>query len=190
MLEVYGVDTTIEGIQYHGKTDLSILRAALEREGIRGQDFEAPLSQALHVVCREVELNRQDISPDVCPGIVPLLESLRGANKLLGVASGNLEAVGWHKIEAAGLRGFFSFGCFSDKCEERAGIFRSALQRVKGQLGPRSRSLFVGDTPSDIRAAREAGVPILAVSTGTFGFEELSACSPDWCVPHCGFFRE
>src|SRR6266567_4604953 len=105
-------------------------------------------------------------------------------------ASGILEAVGWHKIEAAGLRGFFSFGCFSDKCEERAGIFRSALQRVKGQLGPRSRSLFVGDTPSDIRAAREAGVPILAVSTGTFGFEELSACSPDWCVPHCGFFRE
>ncbi len=186
MLEAYGVDTTIEGIQYQGKTDLSILRAALEREGIRGKDFEARLSRALEVVCREVELNRQGIAPDVCPGIVQLLESLRGASKLLGVASGNLETVGWHKIEAAGLRGFFSFGSFSDHCEERSGIFRSALDKVKEQLGPGARSLFVGDTPSDVAAARKAGAPILAVSTGIFAFDELNACSPDVCVSNCG----
>ncbi len=29
MREAYGVDTTISGIAYHGKTDLGILRAAL-----------------------------------------------------------------------------------------------------------------------------------------------------------------
>jgi phosphoglycolate phosphatase len=188
MLEAYGVDTTIEGIQYHGKTDLSILRAALEREGIREKDFEARLPRALEVVCREVELNRERIAPDVCPGIVQLLESLRSASKILGVASGNLETVGWHKIEAAGLRGFFSFGCFSDACEERSGIFRRALDRVKEQIGPGARSLFVGDTPSDVAAARETGAPIVAVSTGIFGFDELSACSPDLCVSHCGEF--
>ena len=34
MLEVYGVDTTIEGIAYHGKTDIGILGAALERAGL------------------------------------------------------------------------------------------------------------------------------------------------------------
>ncbi len=94
MLEAYGVDTTIEGIPYHGKTDLSILRAALEREGIRGKDFEARLPRALEVVCREVELNFKDIAPQVCPGIVQLLKSLHGASKLLGVASGNVETSG------------------------------------------------------------------------------------------------
>jgi phosphoglycolate phosphatase len=188
MVDVYGVDTTIEGIQYHGKTDLSILRAALEREGVQGRDFEAALPRALEVVCREVELNRNDIVPDVCPGILQLLDSLHAANKLLGVASGNLEAVGWHKIETAGLRGLFSFGYFSDQCEERSGIFRSAVGRVKEQLGSGARSLFIGDTPADIQAARDAGALIIAVSTGIFGFDELSACSPDLCVTHCGEF--
>jgi phosphoglycolate phosphatase len=188
MLEAYGVDTTIEGIPYHGKTDLSILRAALEREGIQGKDFEARLPRALEVVCREVELNSKAIAPEVCPGIVQLLKSLHRANKLIGAASGNLETVGWHKIETAGLREFFSFGSFSDRCEERAGIFQNALDRVQKQLGSNARALFIGDTPSDIAAAQQIGAQVLAVSTGTFAFDELSACSPDLCVSHCGEF--
>src|SRR2546421_9600779 len=54
MLEVYGVDTTIEGIPYHGKTDVGILRAALQRCGIAGSDFQKGLAAAQAVVCREV----------------------------------------------------------------------------------------------------------------------------------------
>src|SRR3954453_19539785 len=53
MLEAYGVDTTIQGIPYHGMTDLSILRAALAREGIVDGAFESALPEALEVVCRE-----------------------------------------------------------------------------------------------------------------------------------------
>ena len=143
---------------------------------------------ALDVVCREVEANHRQIAPQVCLGIVQMLESLKANGKLIGVASGNLETVGWHKIEAAGLRDFFSFGCFSDRCEERAGIFQNALDTVQKQLGSDARTLFIGDTPSDIAAARQIGAQVLAVSTGTFGFEELSACSPDLCVSHCGEF--
>lgn len=191
MLEVYGVDTTIEGIQYHGKTDLSILRAALAREGISDRKFEAALPKALEVVCREVEANHRELVPKVCPGIVQLLESLKKQGKLLGVASGNLQTVGWHKIEAAGLRQFFSFGSFSDHNESRADIFRSALDCVAAQLGPAARACFIGDTPSDVEAARAVGAQILAVASGTFSIEQLSGCSPDLCVAHCGeFFAE
>src|ERR1700688_5259888 len=57
MREAYGVDTTIDGIAYHGKTDLGILRVALERVGIYSDQFEANLSAALEVVCREVSTN-------------------------------------------------------------------------------------------------------------------------------------
>ena len=183
MLEAYGVDTSIEGIQYHGMTDLSILRAALARAGIECGAFEAALPKALQVVCREVEVNRREIVPEVCRGIERLLQSMREHKKLLGVASGNLETVGWHKIEAAGLREFFSFGCFSDRCETRAGIFQNALECVARQLGPEARTCFIGDTPSDVEAAREVGAAILAVSTGTFSFDQLSACSPQ-CLTH------
>jgi len=188
MIEVYGVDTTIEGIRYHGKTDLSILRAALAREGISDSEFEAKLPAALTVVRREVEANHRKLAPKVCPGIVQLLELLKASGKLLGVASGNLETVGWHKIEAAGLRKFFMFGCFSDSHESRAEIFRNALEFVTTHLGAGARACFIGDTPSDVEAARQVGAQILAVASGTFSFEELSACSPDLCVSHCGEF--
>jgi phosphoglycolate phosphatase len=188
MIEAYGVDTTIEGIPYHGKTDLSILRAALAREGISDSEFEVNLPAALKVVCREVEANHHQLAPKVCIGIVQLLESLKASGKLLGVASGNLETVGWHKIEAAGLRQFFTFGCFSDRHESRAEIFRNALGFVTARLGPGARACFIGDTPSDVEAARQVGAQILAVATGTFSLEELNACSPDLCVSDCGEF--
>jgi phosphoglycolate phosphatase len=191
MIEAYGVDTTIEGIPYHGKTDLSILRAAVGRAGVSDIDFEAKLPVALDVVCREVESNHQQIAPKICPGIVQLLQSLKVKGKLLGVASGNLESVGWHKIEAAGLRNSFSFGFFSDHHESRADIFRNALEHVTVQLGPGARVCFIGDTPSDVEAAKQVGAQILAVASGKFSVEELTACSPTLCVSHCReFFSE
>jgi phosphoglycolate phosphatase len=191
MVEAYGVDTTIEGIPYHGKTDLSILRAAVRRAGVSDINFEAKLPVALDVVCREVESSHQQLAPKICPGIVQLLQSLKVKRKLLGVASGNLETVGWHKIEAAGLRKFFSFGFFSDHHESRADIFRNALEHVTVQLGPGARVCFIGDTPSDVEAAKQVGAQILAVASGTFSVEELTACSPNLCVSHCGeFFSE
>ena len=185
MLEAYGVDATIEGISYHGMTDLSILRAALAREGIQDGRFEAALPKALEIVCREVDANRAEIRPQVCTGIPALLTELRSQGKLLGVASGNLESVGWHKIEAARLRQFFSFGFYSDRCDTRAGIFQTVVKRVRQALGPEARTCFIGDTPADVRAAKEIGALIVAVASGTFKFEELEACGPDLCVVDC-----
>jgi phosphoglycolate phosphatase len=191
MVEAYGVDATIEGIPYHGKTDLSILRAAVGRAGVSDSDFERKLPVALDVVCREVEANHLQLAPQVCLGIVQMLESLKATGKLIGVASGNLDTVGWHKIDAAGLKHFFSFGFFSDHHESRAEIFRNALKHVNAQLGVAARVCFIGDTPSDVEAAKQVGAQILAVASGTFSVEELTACSPDLCVLHCGeFFPE
>ena len=186
MLEAWGIDATIAGIQYHGMTDISILRAALARSGIRDGVFEAGLPKALEAVCREVENNHLQIVPHVCPGVREVLSELKRQGKLLGVASGNLETVGWHKISAAGLRDYFSFGFFSDHCERRADIFRSALDYARSQVGNQARVCFVGDTPSDIHAAREAGASIVAVASGTFSVAELAACGPDLCLSHCG----
>jgi phosphoglycolate phosphatase len=186
MIEAFGVDATIEGISYHGMTDISILRAAVARGGISDGAFESGLPMALEIVCREVEANRQQIVPHVCPGVPDLLARLFQQEQLLGVASGNLESVGWHKIEGAGLRDYFSFGFFSDHCERRAGIFRNAMNHAAAQLGANTRVCFIGDTPSDVQAAKEVGASIVAVASGTFSVADLAACSPDLCLSNCG----
>ena len=185
MREVYGVNTTIDGIAYHGKTDLGILRAALERVGVLREAFEAKLPAALEVVCQDVSANASRIIPDVCSAIPDVLAKLQTTGKLLGIASGNLESVGWHKVQAADLRQFFSFGCFSDQRESRADIFREAMSESRLRLGERARVCFIGDTPEDVKAARCVGAHIIAVCTGIFKTEELASYGPDLCVSSC-----
>ncbi|PYX50467.1 MAG: hypothetical protein DMG79_05845 [Acidobacteria bacterium] len=185
MLEVYGVDTTIEGIPYHGKTDIGILRAALERCGIGGSAFERGLPEARAVICREVSAHATEILGDVCPAIPELLLELSASGKLLGIASGNLEIVGWHKVNAARVREFFSFGCFGDHSESRSEIFANAISEIKRRLGSDARACFIGDTPEDIRAARHVQAQIVAVSTGTYSRQELASLTPDGCCRSC-----
>jgi phosphoglycolate phosphatase-like HAD superfamily hydrolase len=185
MREAYGVDTTIDGIAYHGKTDLGILRAAMERVGVTDSKFENSLPLALEVMRGEVTANRHRITPNVCSAIPQVLSELRNAGKLLALASGNLESVGWLKVEAAGLREFFSFGCFCDRHETRSAIFCQGVAEVKRRLGESAKVCFIGDTPEDVMAARLANASIVAVCTGIFCADELSGYAPDACVTSC-----
>ena len=185
MREAYGVDTTIDGIAYHGKTDLGILRAALERVGVSANQFEANLPAALEVICRDVAANASRIIPTVCSAIPQVLAELRAAGKLLAVASGNLESVGWLKLEAAGLRQFFGFGCFSDHQESRSDIFRDGVAEVQRRLGETAQVYFIGDTPEDIKAARFANSKIVAVCTGIFTADDLAPHEPNACIATC-----
>ncbi len=186
MLEAYDVDTTIEGIPYHGKTDLGILRAATERVGVPSARFEENLPKALQVVCREVKRNYASIDAVVCHSICDVLQHLDASGKLLGVASGNLAAVGWMKLAACALADFFCFGCFSDLCEERCDIFQSAVDAARARLGKHAVVCFVGDTPADIIAARRVGANIVAVATGIFSREDLLVHHPEICVDCLG----
>ena len=190
MLEVYGVDTTIEGLAYHGKTDVAILRMALNRCGVGDGAFDEKLPAALAAVCREVSAHAAEILPRVCVGIPEVLLHLREQKKLLGVASGNLESVGWSKVSAAGLREFFSLGSFGDRCEFRAAIFDNAIAAARKLIGTSARACFIGDTPDDVDAARRVNAQIIAVSTGTFGFDELARLNPDACCTSCADILE
>jgi phosphoglycolate phosphatase-like HAD superfamily hydrolase len=111
--------------------------------------------------------------------------SLRANKKLLGVASGNLERIGWMKVEAADLREYFSFGAFADGHEKREDIFRNAVAEVKRRLGLSATVCVIGDTPFDINAAKAVGIPVIAVATGIYTLEQLAEHAPDLCVKSC-----
>lgn len=185
MLEAYGIETTIAGVAYHGKTDPGILRAALQRVGLENEAIDRKLADALVIVRREVEHRAQELTPAVCSGIPVVLAKLKDAGKLMGVASGNLETIGWRKIEVAGLRDFFTFGTFADDYELREQVFQAGMEKVRSQLGTGARVCFVGDTPQDVLAAKKVGAHVIAVCTGIFKAEELTPLGPDACVGSC-----
>ncbi len=183
--QFFGVEGTIDGVPVHGNTDLGILRAVLQREGIASDRFESQLPALIRHMCDEVQRNAADIRIEVCPSIPALLSRLRGAGKLLGIASGNLETIGWAKLAAAGLSRYFSFGSFSDRRELREHIFQYGVDEARRILGAEASVMVIGDTPSDISAARKVGIPIVSVATGKFAMDQLSALNPDYCVSCC-----
>jgi phosphoglycolate phosphatase len=183
--EVFGVDSSIDGVPVHGNTDVGILRAVLRREGVSDAVFERRLPAIVATMCAEVASKAAQIRAELCPSIAELLQALQTAGKLMGVVSGNLETIGWLKLEAAGVRQFFSFGAFSDSHELRQDIFRHGLAEARRLLGARAQVCIVGDTPADVLAAQAVGVPVIAVATGIYPLEDLVKHSPTVCVSCC-----
>jgi phosphoglycolate phosphatase-like HAD superfamily hydrolase len=184
--EVYGCEGRIDGVPVHGNTDPGILRAALQHHGQLPSDFEARLPQAWKIMRAEVAQNRGGMGVHLCPGIPELLAELRRRKKLIGVVTGNLEEVGWLKLEQGGIREFFDFGSFSDTREKREEIFRHGLELARQLRGPQTTVCFIGDTPNDIRAAAHIGMPVIAVATGIYSRDELAKECPTVCVSNCG----
>lgn len=179
--DVLGAEISLDGVPVHGNTDPGILRAALRQAGLDDAAIDASLPQLVERMCAEVERNGEELRPEICPAIPELISYLQAQGKLLGAASGNLESVGWLKLEKAGLRPAFAFGSFSFPRESRADIFRHGISLARGRLGASAVVTVVGDTPSDVEAARAVGAPVIALATGIFSFSDLKACDPDAC---------
>lgn len=177
-----GCDARIDGVPVHGNTDIGILEAVARAGNIPQSSITAQRSAILKHMCEEVERNAADLRPELCPGIVTLLEELHAAGKLLGIVSGNLEPIGWRKLNGAGIRHYFTIGSFSDRNDMRIDIFRWGAAEARNRLGPDARVCFIGDTPSDISAARALNIPIVAVATGIYPLDELKTLGADVCI--------
>lgn len=181
--QVYGCEGRIDDVPVHGNTDIGILRAALKHHtSLPDGEFEARLPEALEMMRAEVEHNADRIHPELCPSIAELLAALHTEGKLLGVVTGNLERIGWCKLERAGIRKYFDFGSFSDIREKREDIFRHGVAEARRLRGLETSVCFVGDTPADIRAASNVGMPLIAVATGIYAREQLAEHGPPLCV--------
>lgn len=184
--KIWGFDATIDGVPVHGNTDIGILRAVCRLQGVLDADFDRHLPEIVEMMSDEVAARKSEIRAEICPSIPEFLAELKRRGKLIGVVTGNFERIGWSKLESCGLRPFFAFGSFSDRTERRADIFRNGLAEVARRLGPSATTFVVGDTPSDIHAAKEVEVPIISVATGVYPHEELQRLQPEFCVSCCG----
>jgi phosphoglycolate phosphatase-like HAD superfamily hydrolase len=122
-----------------------------------------------------------DLRRKTCPGARALLERLRGGGAVLGLVTGNLTAIGWKKLERAGLREYFQFGAFGEMAPNRAGLARLAIRRARRErlIGQGAPVALIGDAPSDIIAAKASGARAIAVATGISTPDELLAHDPD-----------
>jgi phosphoglycolate phosphatase len=177
---VMGHPLSMEAIPVHGGTDTGILRDAFRHAGIPDEVWQPRLEEILQRMREKVLERRRDMSVTVMPGVLSMLAYLKSRGKVLGVATGNLEDIGWLKIEIAGLREHFSFGGFSDRHALRADMIANAV--AAGSLPAGASVCVVGDTPADIAAAKANGLSTIAVATGVYAYRDLLQYEPEVCT--------
>ena len=179
---VMGHELDLDPVVLSGNTDPGILRDAFRAAQMEDSAWHPQLEDILDAMRSDVLAQREAMLVRVMPGVEATLEHLQAKGAALGVATGNLESIGWLKIELAGLRKWFSFGGFSDRFIVRAEMIAHAAALARAIVGADASVCVVGDTPFDISAAKANQLPVIAVATGRYSFDELMQCNPDVCA--------
>jgi len=171
-------EVSLQSVEFAGRTDPWIVRAALMQYGVAADD------DLIHEVLRRYvahlprELERADAF-EVLPGVLALLSELSDRQDLvLGLGTGNTEPAAYAKLARGGLDSFFAFGGFGSDHAERPEVLRTALHRGLERTGVQmenARVVVIGDTPHDVAAARAIGAHCVAVSTGGYEPSALEA---------------
>jgi len=179
---VTGFEVTLAGIVLQGSTDTGILREACNQAGIPAEVLEEHTAAILEAMGKSVTEQRHALDLVLMPGVEDALRHLAERGALLGVATGNLEVIGWIKVEHVGLREWFRFGGFSDHFPVRAELIGHAADKAREMAGQDARVCVVGDTPRDVEAAQANSLPVIAVATGRYSFDELGELRPEVCA--------
>ena len=117
------------------------------------------------------------------PGVVRLLERLKGEGFGLGVCTNKLEGLSVQLLDALDLSRHFGSVVGPDtlgvaKPDPRP--FREAVSRL-GLVAP--RAIMVGDSETDVLTARNAGVPVIGVPFG-YTPQPVAEFGPDRMIAH------
>lgn len=112
------------------------------------------------------------------PGAVAAVQALRSAGHAVAICTNKPEALAEVLMQALGVRDLFGALVGADTLPVRKpdpAPYRLAVERAGGLV---ARSMLVGDTETDLRTARAAGVPVALVTFGPEG-QGIARLSPD-----------
>jgi phosphoglycolate phosphatase len=117
------------------------------------------------------------------PGVEPALDALAARGDRLAVCTNKLAWLAVRLLERLGLAARFDAICGQDTFGIQKPDPEMLRQTVRAAGGAIAEAVMVGDSETDIRTARAAGVPVAAVD---FGYTEVPVreLGPDRVISH------
>jgi phosphoglycolate phosphatase len=117
------------------------------------------------------------------PGLVETLDTLAARGHRFAVCTNKLERLSLRLLRALGLAERFVAICGQDTFGVQKPNPDVLVRTIAAAGGRPESAVMVGDSETDIRTAKAAGVPIIAVD---FGYTELpiAALNPDRVISH------
>ena len=177
---VTGRTAVTDGVSFSGRTDPAIFEDILRATGVA-----APESVLTDVLRAYIDAAEQTIRPsdvESLPGVPDLLSTLSDRNDVyMGLLTGNVEPIAYHKLRSADLDRYFAVGAFGSDDADRTNLPGLAVDRIASETGfdfSTEETIIIGDTEHDIRCAKSAGSRSVAVCTGRYGRSELFQHQP------------
>ena len=117
------------------------------------------------------------------PGVIAALERFQQAGWHLAVCTNKLEVLTRRLLDALDLTPHFSAICGPDTFNVRKPDPVHLIKTIEAAGGDPANAVMVGDSPSDINAAKAANVPVVAVD---FGYTDtpVDQLGPDHIISH------
>ncbi len=119
-----------------------------------------------------------DTKTRMYPGAVEALEDLRSAGYALGVCTNKPSGLAENLLTKLGVRDLFGSMIGADTLPVRKPDPAPYLEAVRRAGGDPAASVLIGDTETDSKTARAAGVPVVLVAFGPEG-TGVSRLTPD-----------
>ncbi|WP_078505258.1 HAD family hydrolase [Streptomyces violaceusniger] len=167
-----------------GRTERAIITETLELNDVEvSQASVSRFCSALGVAAHKLE-GRIRESGRSLPGAADALYALQDGRVVQSVVTGNIRSIAKTKLSAFNLADSLDLevGGYGDDGSDRAVLVRLACERAEEKYHTSfagKRTFVIGDTPHDIKGARDAGVFAVGVATGRSSVKVLEKCGAD-----------
>src|SRR3984893_14268885 len=182
LTERFEIKDDLHDIEIAGMTDSGIVISILKKHKIptTAENVAAFLDSYVHFLSRELPRSKGKL----LPGVLELLKRLKTRKHLvLGLLTGNVSRGAQLKLGHYGVWHFFEFGAFADDHHDRnqLGEFaRTRAQEKHGHEFDAAQIDVIGDNGHDIACGKVFGARTIAVATGSWSRQKLSAFEPDF----------
>ena len=184
--KLYHVDASDNEIVHDGMIDNQIIVEILKLHNISEETAKANIQGATRVMTeyflQHTPVTQQSIP---LPGSKELLIELRQKHIPIGVLTGNVEQIGWKKLENAGLKEYIDFGAFGNMAYYRPDLIPIARRRCNETFKSNynlGNFVIIGDSPRDVACAKAGGIQIITVASGNYSREELTKVETDLVI--------
>lgn len=170
--KVLGIDAHLsDWEEHHGQPDVVLLlKIPILSHGLDAQLVRSKLEE-LKDAKNEYFFDhaQKDYSQLLMPGVDVFLKSCEERKIPKVIASGNLEKIGWYRLEKAGIKKYFVSGGWGDGVPSKTEAFLQAVSNAEDVLGEtfvKEKIYDIGDSHFDVEAAKKAGIKSIGISSG------------------------
>lgn len=172
---------------YGGRTERAISTDALTLH--RMEPSEENIQQLWKHLTRESDGTRQSLAETgrALDGAAAAIAELDRLGAVQTLVTGNLPEISLHKLAAFGLEQHLdlAIGGYGTLSVDRPDLVSHAIRAASAKYGTFApdQVTVVGDTPNDVHAALANGVTAVAVATGRYDAEQLTAAGAHVVLP-------